>query len=120
MIMDIVVEVFDLVGVGVWSVYFDGSWQIKDDFMVWFWLLYVYYGVIDFDSEVCVGLVKDFWRVFVVEFNVVEVFVGVFDDLFSIMVCQVNVLFFVDVEDNVLEEFGNCVIYVDSGMVSVD
>ena len=56
----------------------------------------------------------------VAELNVAEVLVGVPDDPLSTTVRQVNALLFVDVEDNASEEFGNCIIHVDSGTVSAD
>lgn len=74
----------------------------------------------DLDSEVRAGLAKDLRRVLVAELNVAEVLVGVPDDPLSTTVRQVNALLFVDVEDNASEEFGNCIIHVDSGTVSAD
>ena len=119
-ITDIAAEVLDLVGVGVRSTHLDGSRQIKDDLTAWPRLPHVHHGVTDLDSEVRAGLAKDLRRVLVAELNVAEVLVGVPDDPLSTTVRQVNALLFVDVEDNASEEFGNCVIHVDSGTVSAD
>lgn len=48
MFVDVVVELFDLVGVDVWCGVFYGGWQVEDDFVVWGWLLDVDYCVVDF------------------------------------------------------------------------
>lgn len=53
---DVVVEVFDLVGIDVWGGYFDGCWEVENDGVFFGWVLCFFDSFVDFDNKFWVGI----------------------------------------------------------------